>query len=259
MFEWLEREIDQIKTPKFHIVNSACSLKLDRAIGEISLPFSYKEFVLKFGDAKLYRNSWDGYSIRVFSMPEEMTLNNGERVFCIGFHDSASVYIKRDMNASLMPIFEFESAEEKVADDFEVWLRESCDISRSRYKKNWNSILLGPKPFTWEEQKIVETRRNIKWRILGIDDQKNHIFEVKNLGDRYLPYLTVGLRSKDRQLNGAVRLDVYNIGPGQTGILYVDCYKNLVSPGEIQAFELPDPRPEDRDFYYEFKTRLKWN
>lgn len=66
--------------------------------------------------------------------------------------------------------------------------------------------------------------------------------------------LTVGARSKDGRLNGAIRLKIGHVGPGQTAVLHVDCYKDFRPPQEIETFALSDPGPEDREYYSEFGT-----
>jgi hypothetical protein len=257
MFEWLEQEIAAIKTPRFHLVDGPADRKLQEAVlqSEIPLPLSYKEFVLKFGNAKLYRTSRNGCQIGVFAGPRESILNDGTRIYHIGFHDDASVYIKPGSHSPELPVFEFDThSEEKVADDFAEWLMASCAHARNSYgKKQWAEILRGPEPFTVEEEEMLEARRRIKWRVLGIDPVGKLIFEVTNIGSSTLPVLTVGVRSKDERLNGAIRLKIGHVGPGQTDVLHVDCYKDLRSPQEIEAFALPDPRPEDREYYAEFK------
>jgi len=103
-----------------------------------------------------------------------------------------------------------------------------------------------------EEQEVIRARRAIQWRVLGVDADGNHIFEVTNASGRTLPVLTVGVRSKDRRLNGAVRLKIGHIAPGQMAVLHVDCYKEFVPPHEIETFALEDPRPEERERYGEF-------
>jgi hypothetical protein len=163
------------------------------------------------------------------------------------------VYVKPQSSSTELPVFEFEAGtEEKVADDFEEWLRESCAHARNTYgKEKWAEIMHGPEPFTVEEQEVIEARRAIQWQVLGIDADGNHIFEVTNASGHALPVLTVGARSKDHRLNGAVRLKIGLIGPGQKGVVHADCYKDLVSPQEIEVFALPDPQPEDRERYDE--------
>jgi len=260
MFEWLEEEISKVKTPRFHVVDGPADAKLREAVTEAGLdvPPAYKEFVLKFGNAKLYRNTRNSsYQIGVFASPREAVLGSGKRIYHIGFHNGASVYLKHLSNSSPLPIFEFESSwEEAVASSFEEWLSESCASARKKYgKARWAEILRGPKPFSGEENEIIEARRLVSWRVLGIDPDGNHIFEITNTGRRALMALTVGARSKDGRLNGAIRLDVRHVGPGETALLHASCYKDLVQPQEVDVFALPDPQPEDRDYYWEFKEK----
>ena len=260
MFEWLEQEISAIKTPRFHVVDGPADAKLRAVIGSgFPMPSTYKEFVLKFGNAKLYRKTRnDSYHIGVFAAPREVVLENGTRIFHVGFHNGASVYVKRLSNSGPLPVFEYESdSEEEVANSFEEWLSASCAIARNRYDKTkWAEILRGPMPFSEEEKEIIEARRSMRWRVLGIDTDGNHIFEVTNVGRRALASLTVGARSKDGRLNGAVRLNVGNVSPGRTTVLHTGCYKDIVLPEEVEIFELPDPKPEDRDYYWEFKEPI---
>ena len=96
MFEWLEQEILAIKTPRFHVVDGPAAAKLREAILQSNLPLppSYREFVVKFGNAKLYRMAGsDSYRIGVFAGPREATLADGTRIYHLGFHDGASVYV----------------------------------------------------------------------------------------------------------------------------------------------------------------------
>jgi hypothetical protein len=256
MFEWLEQEIASINTPHFHVIKGPDDTQFGQGViqSNILLPSAYKEFVLKFGNVKLYRNARNNsYRIGVFAKPKMATLQDGATIHQIGFHDGASVYIKPTSTSNDFPIFEFEEdSEEQAADGFEEWLTTSYTQARARYTRQaLTAILNGPKPFTSEEKSILEARRKIKWRVLGIDAERNQIFEVKNESSRTLPFLTIGVRSKDKRLNGAVRLNIGQIVPGQTTVLAANCYKDLVSPVEIETFPLPDPQPEDREYYYE--------
>lgn len=259
MFEWLEREISTIKTPRFHVVDGPPDAKLRAAVIQSNLPIpsSYKEFILKFGNAKLYRRAQnDSYRLGVLAAPKEEALSDGTCIYQIGFHDGARVYVKPATDLAEFPIFEFElDSKEKVADDFDEWLMASCAHARSAYgKEKWAEIMRGPEPFSPDEEEVVEARRQIRWRVLGIDPVGNHVFEVTNAGSRRLPALTVGVRSRNGRLNGAIRLKIGHIGPGETAVLHRECYKDLMPPHEIEAFALPDPRPEDRDRYGEFES-----
>jgi hypothetical protein len=256
MYEWLEDEIRSIKTPRFHVVDGPAVAKLKDAVlkSDLPIPRSYREFVLKFGNAKLYhRAKNDSYEVGVFAAPRAAELDKGTRVFHLGYHDGASVYVKIDENSTECPVFEYDcGAEENVAADFEQWLTESCDRARSRYPgRTWEQIIRGPEPFTATEHELIEARRRIRWAVVGIDAEGDHIIEVENRGTRPLRLLTVGVRSKDRRLNGAVRIRIGHIMPGQRDIVHASCYKDLRPPGEIELFSLPDPQPEDRERFPE--------
>jgi hypothetical protein len=254
MYEWLEQELEIVRTPKFHLIDGPVDAKLRESImqSELPLPPSYKEFILRFGNAKLYRKGRDAYVIGVFSAPRETTLNDGTRIYQIGFHDGATVYVKPLSALDELPIFEYEEHEEMVATSFEEWLTRSCTHARNTYgHEKWTEILQGPAPFTADEEQVINNRRQIDWRVLGVDPTGDHILEVTNAGTHTLRVLTIGARSKDGRLNGAIRLKTEHVAPGKTAILRVDCYKNLVSPHEMELFALPDPQPEDRDTYAE--------
>jgi len=255
-FDWLEREIAAVKTPKFHVVErNGGGLDWKRGVSAwASLPSPYREFVTRFGTAKLYRNPRNnGYRVGVLAEPAELPSERRSKRIQLGWHDGATVYVKSG-DASVSSVFELEEAEEKVAESFEEWLFTSCTRARGAYgKKEWAQILRGPPPFTLDEKAILNTRRLINWKLLGVDADRNHMFEVSNASGGCLPALTVGVRSRDKRLNGAVRLDIGHIKPGQSGILRVGCYKNLVSPSEIEVFALPEPNPEDREYYWELR------
>jgi hypothetical protein len=72
MHEWLEEEMRSIKTPKFHLVDGPASSEFRKVIesSDFRLPESYREFLLKFGNAQLYRYS-SNYYITVFAGPRE--------------------------------------------------------------------------------------------------------------------------------------------------------------------------------------------
>ena len=61
MFDWLEKEIGTINTRRFHVVEGPADAALRAAIegNEVPLPRSYKEFVFRFGQAKLYDEGHD--------------------------------------------------------------------------------------------------------------------------------------------------------------------------------------------------------
>ncbi len=109
MFEWLDDEIAQINTRKFHLVDGPASAELRRAVEttEIPLPPSYKEFVLRFGNARLYRYSTN-YYVTVFAGPTAAGGRHGELLVHIGKTWTSYVYFKEALlvEGKESPVFE---------------------------------------------------------------------------------------------------------------------------------------------------------
>ena len=264
MFEWLDDEIARIKTRKFHLVDGPASAELRHAVEttEIPLPPSYKEFVLRFGNAKLYRYSTN-YYVTVFAGPRAAEDRHGELLVHIGATWTSRAYFKDALlvEGEESPVFEwFHNCFRKTADGFEEWLRTKGRSARRRFKKKeWEAIEKGPLPFTEDELAVVEARNHFRWRLVGVAPNENLIFEIHNGSTRTLSYLSVGVRGRLRPpnsgpLNGGAYLPVASIRPGETKLVERDCYKKFVVPEDTEVFELPEPGPEDREQYWEFRA-----
>lgn len=265
MFDWLTEEMRRIRNRKFHVVNGPVSNETRELIeqSELAVPFSYKEFVIRFGDANLY---WAGaeYRVRVFANPKESISADDETLLYFGRTDLALAYFKVGLlvEGKESPVFEWDNEEglQPVASGFEEWLIERCRYARERFSdEEWQAALSGPLPFNGRELKIVEARRKFRWRLTGVSSGGDLRFEVHNGSDIRLPFLSVGIRGPIRDgddiLTGGVWLPIFDIGPGETKIVEKGCYKDLVSPDRAEAFEEPDPEPEDRDRYWEFRVQ----
>ncbi|MFN0018847.1 MAG: hypothetical protein ACKVP0_11355 [Pirellulaceae bacterium] len=265
MFEWLADEMAKIKTRKFHLVDGPAAPELRKPVDESDsgLPLSYKEFVLLFGNAKLYRR--DGYYyVTVHAGPRKFNTSKGEPLVQFGGTWTSSAYFKEEqlMDGRESAVFEsyYKQGIKKTADGFEEWLRKKCVAARKRYKKKeWQAIECGPPPFSDQERSIVESRGKFRWRLIGISENGSIQFEVHNGSKDILPYLTIGIRGKRRNtdaiLEGGIWLPVRSVLPGKTVVVEKDCYFEWVDPQDVIAFEEPDPEPEDRDRYWEFKPQ----
>ncbi len=259
MYEWLEKEVSEIKWRKFHIIDNEFAGSISPELAEVysSLPPSYMVFVSKFASAKLYRNiTRDSCQVGVIYPPQEKILKNGEKLLRIGHFDDSKAYFRC---SELFPgressVLEWtEEGFEQIADSFEEWLTKRCQDARKSYtKKKWKEIVNGPQPFTAKEEAIVEARRQFSWRVIGFDDNGDATIEVRNNSKLVLPYLSVGVRAKDT-LEGGAWLDVSGIKPGQECIVKREIYKKLIKPDNTEVYSLPDPLPEDRERYWEFR------
>lgn len=115
-----------------------------------------------------------------------------------------------------------------------------------------------PKSFSARDQKIVEARRKFAWRHVGFATNGAALFEITNGSDLRLAYLSVGVQGRGgTKLVGGVWLGVSHITPGSRAVVQQDCYKDKLRPEEVECFDEPDPTPETKDRYWEFKRLPK--
>jgi hypothetical protein len=164
MFDWLDQEIKTIKTRRFHVVDGPADPVLRAAVesSEAPIPASYKEFVLRFGNATLYRKL-SYYLIGVLASPRvETHKKRGELYYRIGHYDGSDAWFKASdlSGGNEAPVYQSGGGQiRRVADAFEPWLQRKCKAARATFKKQeWANILAGPAPFTPQESKIVEAR-----------------------------------------------------------------------------------------------------
>ncbi|HEX4999977.1 MAG TPA: hypothetical protein VFY29_17280 [Terriglobia bacterium] len=261
MFEWLDQQLAEIRTRRFHVVDGAATDDFRAAVLNSPLPAppSYVEFVLRFGNARLYRmTGLDLYWLRVFAAPRDVRSRAGEPLLYIGGYSESYAYLRTEtLQPSIeAPIYESTKAAgiRKVADSFERWLHSRASRARLRYKgQEWADILRGPDPFTLEEQSVVRARRQFMWRIIGVAPGGELLYEVTNGSDRCLPFLSIGIRDRIGTLQGGVWLPVGHIAPGQTAVIAKDTYRGRLDPLDVEAYSLPDPIPEERERYWEFR------
>lgn len=258
MYKWLEHELATIQTRKFHIVDGPISpTNRDLVIGSaFGVPNSYKEFVIRFGNARLYRIG-GGYAVSVFAVPRSEQVH-GVQLLCFGDNGMNAAFFNEAMcspDRDECPVFEWtkEDGLHETASGFEEWLHRNCRRARNGFSKTrWRSIVQGPPPFSSEESRIIVARRHFRWRKVGVLPNGDVMIEVHNGSAMSLPYLSVGVRTS--RFEGGIWLDVGGIAPGSTGVVFQDCYKDLVSPDDVELFAKPDPEPEDRDRYWEFQA-----
>lgn len=216
MFEWLDEELARIHTPKFHLLHGPASPELRRAVGSWSwpLPPSYRHFVLRHGNARLYRRS-SYWLVEVYAGPREAEDDRGERLVHFGRTHISLAYSRETLlDGGESPVFEWyhQAGIRRTADGFEGWLLARCTAARRRFRKSeWEAIEAGPPPFSEHKWEIVEARRRFRWRVVGVADNGDLRFEVHNGSDMVLPSLSVGIRGelrppKEGPLQGGARL-----------------------------------------------------
>lgn len=146
MFEWLEQEIAAVKTPGFHRVDGPADEEMRALILAASetIPADYKEFVLKFGGAKLYRNA-DGlsYGVSVFGSPRQLKADGEVQRFGLGKHAGTFVYVEATPGPDAAATFHG-GAEGHAVESFGEWLERACAFQRTQYPaEEWQRILKG--------------------------------------------------------------------------------------------------------------------
>jgi len=260
MYEWLKEQIAEVNTPKFFVVDGPPDASLRAAIEQeqMGLPHSYKAFVLEFGNAKLYRQH-AGYGLGVKGAPVEAQTREGEALFRIGsFHERNAFFRRADVGRGAeAPVLESgPGGLVEVSPSFEEWLRQRADSLRGSIgKRAWAQLVAVPAPFSSEELAIVEARRAYEWRMVGVAPNGDIQIEVTNNSTTSLPFLSIGVRDSGGTFSGGLWIGVRDLRPGQTAIYERDCYKKHLSRDEVVLFPLPDPGPEDRDSYWEFRSQ----
>jgi hypothetical protein len=260
MFEWLLDEVKRVRSRKFFLTDGPMSeeARISMEDSGVPIPPSYKTFVLRFGNAQLYRQSGT-YLVRVFAAPREDISPKGEALLHFGRTDVSLAYFKRELliPGRESPVFVWRHGRgfRKEAESFDEWLLKSCRAAKRRFKrKAWEAIKRGPLPFNEQEKAVVEARKKYSWQTIGVADNKDVLFEVHNGSEMTLPYLSIGIRQKNGERIGGVWVPVDHIRPGETQVVQKGCYKERYAPEEIEPIAKPDPDPEDRDIYWEFKA-----
>ncbi|XZE36957.1 hypothetical protein SH501x_002546 [Pirellulaceae bacterium SH501] len=258
-FSWLDEEIRTIKTRRFHVVDGRASCEFLEAVNQAELPFpeDYKQFVLQYGNCKLYRQR-NAYLLGVRAAPVEFVGPNDERFWCFGHYQDRNAFFSEKAleNSGESPVFESSKTGFKVvSENFHSWLtRRATEIRELFGKRRWRAILNGPASFSPLEREIVTARECFSWSIRDISPTGTVTFEVSNHSKLRLPYYSLGVRDRESSFEGIVWLDTGKIEPNQSGIITRECYKNLVPASRLEFFQLPKPEPEDREQYWEFKS-----
>jgi hypothetical protein len=255
-FDWLREELLTIRNRKFHIVQGPSAKYGWRRHGwPAQPPESYSEFMTEFGAAQLYREL-SYWLLRVYKRPIVRADRTGCEFLAFGGFGSGMAYFRRsDLGRGAIPVYETRGPSGLfiTSGSFEGWLVSKSRAARKHYTKTeWIEVLRGPDPFTPQELEIVAARRKYEWALLRVSGTARMTFRVTNHSDRRLPFLTIGVRGPN--LIGGIWLAVSEIGPGETRVVEHDAYQ-CTRPETQEAFAVPDPWPEDRERYWEFRAK----
>jgi hypothetical protein len=258
VYEWLKREIAEVGTPRYFVVDGPATGELRAAIlnEAAGVPCSFKEFVLQFGNARLYRKK-SSYLLGVKGVPEPQMDAKGRSLLQFGHYIDRQAFFAPDTfnGGSEAPVLESrQGGLVEVAPSFREWLERSAHSIRKKIgKREWDSIVAGPTPFSDRELDVVVARRRFQWEIKGISQGGNFMVEVTNSSTLMLPFFSIGVRNRTNTFFGKVYIPTEKLAPGETATYEIDCYKRQIPPDSAVLHDLPDPSPEDRDSFRELR------
>jgi len=144
----------------------------------------------------------------------------------------------------------------KAGASFGDWLKRSFAACKKIYTKvEWEQITKPAPPFTEGEQRILEAMSQFVVRKAGVTPEGNVLVEIENRSPVELPQLTIGVRGRGGVL-GSIALPTAGIWPGTTKTIESSVYKGIgrFEPDEIELYRLPPPDPEDRPYFWEFRS-----
>lgn len=259
-FEWLDQEIKNIKSNRFHIFEKISSVDLVLKINDENLNIrgSYADFLVRFGYARFFTDHQDAPIMSVYPLKEfrRVDLKDGSSFFGFGFRGNKSFYFSQTEIFSMRNplVYQVGRKAKCLEVDFSQWLKDSYEVVKSRYSpRAWKRILEGPDPFSAAEMDVVNARGKYLCQIIGFSDDGDALIRVVNNSEMRLPYITVGVEERGGEfLGGSVWLNVEGIGPGESGVIVKNCYKDIIPQNKLQLRDMPTPIPEKRDAYWEF-------
>jgi hypothetical protein len=249
--DWLLDEPELIRAKKFHILGKRP--KRMRFCSDAKADLQC--FLERFGRARLYRS---GLGYRIVIYPPRRTaytrmLGRGGRLAeCGGMGGRTLVTDDADGPKNLWLVPSGRVALYPVRGSFADLLRREAAKARKHYDPDeWRMMAADPPPFTPMEREIIEARKLFSWRFLGAKRTASGTlmdhFHVRNGSSRTLPCLGIGKRGP--RIEGRVFLGTGDIPPGSAKRVVA-----LPHVGEkYEYFSLPDPRPEERDIYWELR------
>ncbi|WP_153009498.1 hypothetical protein [Mastigocoleus testarum] len=176
----------------------------------------------------------------------------------VGHFDDSRAFFKSTCTSpkSELPVLgdDEECNLEKIADSFYNWIVKRCEDARNFYTDlEWDRIKNNPYSFNDKELEIVEARKKIKWRKIGFSNDGDVRILVRNESNLTLPFLTIGFRGKNPAIEGSIWLPISHVIPGQEYIVEHSGYKEYISTENSEFYHLPDPTPEEKDIFWEFR------
>lgn len=240
--QWLEA-LQSARHPRAFATTTASE---DEVLRATLLSPQYGEFLRRYGAIRAFPRG-RAIGLFVYASPT-ITTYGGKTLHEIANEDGSPRHLSEG-EAAVYGVMDGELW--TVAADFETWLLEAMTRLRTSYdRREWNALLKGARPFTRQEQAVIEARRKFEVVLEGIEPDERLRLRIRNGSERTLPCLTYGVRAPD--LIGALFLNVADLAPGQTKTICVHAYRDQVDPRAIEL-HLDEPAPEDRAEFRELQ------
>lgn len=266
-YEWLHDLRNRIERAKFLVFEPISPMALEAFESGIGpLPDAYREFLLTFGEARLFRSFIsDSYELTVEAPSHIDTQEVSSQIVRVGRSGTeTALYVWQNGSlhgkGSLYGIYQGHMRE--IASSFEQWLEQGRHRARSQYsRKEWAQVLAPVLPFTEEEQRVVDALAQFRFHQVGLSDQGGLVVEVKNDSPIQLPWIPVKMKWLwgDGSLGtGAGIIPTSKLKPGEARLTEVsNTYKDAgVKPEQIELIAHPPILPDDRPFYQDWLNIL---
>jgi hypothetical protein len=265
-FNWIDREITEINTERFFLINVTCT-NLDKCDGILDkLPVEYLEFTKRYGAVRFFRRHAIEYRLAIWWPPPRTYAIDKRQFVIVGRTERGYVAFEaNECGASFRPeVCELPIGGGCIATsmDFATWLeREFMACKRTYGVRAWEAIKRGPDPLTEAEINVVEARKQFKWEVVETSNPPSlPTFRVENHSTRRLPFLSIRYHATVPALfiprtHGGVFLPIDHIGPGASALIT----KPLTYHGRCDylppvLFEDPPSfGPQEREFLWEFR------
>ena len=252
MYENLIKDIKKIKTRNFHKLEVKDFSKLDDLLFKEKNEPTLEYFWKAFGGAKLFRVGRMSYKMVIFNKLEFNEYKKNELVY-FSFVDDVRFFLDQKTGEIYKGV---EGGFKKEASSFLDWFSVSYNCLVGSYKKNdWKKIVSGPSPFSQEEIELLKLKKNIVWQDMGLEGESSQrIFSVENRNSSgVVKWLTIGVKSIDKRLNGAIYLDIEGVKEGETVNITNSCYSELYDPRKLETFPIDMQGPEEREYFIDFR------
>ncbi len=252
MYEWLTTLLAEVHTPRFFLTNITSDVEHSLTTWPVTPPRSYQTFIQSFGAVQLFREQ-NFYQLQIFQHPAVC----GER---LAFGSLQSSYVSWEYRRGTLNnephvilITRDGSIWQNTHITFEEWLRNAVLNLRSTYlPSEWKAICRGPRPFSIDDERIVAIRRRFEIVRYAYDNGQ-YALEIQNRSDGHIPFLTLNVTYPDDRRHGGKWVPVGHIHPGESSKVTFTPSKGVSHPDNAIIEIAPDPRPEDREMYWEFR------